>query len=183
MSGSVTSSGLADTTRIHGHPASDTDGKLADAVEHDRVGPQLGPDLGQPVVRDTRRRRRIRPRSAPSPSRAARSSAGGTAAMFPGRTRPNRRRRPPRPRAAATSASAAPRSRALASFAIERLLDDENGADTALPQVISEGDEIVRRPPRAGFGKQCDGRRLVAYRPNPTPGHGASGASWRAAPR
>src|SRR5690348_14224388 len=29
MSGSVISSGLADTTRIHGQPATDTDGKLA----------------------------------------------------------------------------------------------------------------------------------------------------------
>lgn len=29
MSGSPISSGFADTTRTHGHPASDTDGKLA----------------------------------------------------------------------------------------------------------------------------------------------------------
>src|SRR4029077_6190037 len=50
----------------------------------------------------------------------------------------------------------------LGQFALERLLDDEDRADTMLPQVISEGDEVVRRPPRAGFWEQCDGR-LAAH--------------------
>jgi hypothetical protein len=124
---------------------------------HDCVGPQLRPDLGESLVRILGAVNEFGPDGCghrlelidgrPAELRRGLADELGPAAAD-GLVTFGRRRQPHQPFF----------ETACSELALERVLDHEYGADTPLPQMITESDEVVGRPPRAGFGKQCDGR-------------------------